>query len=353
MVDTLDVTAALTAAGVDYTDQVVIRSQSNENFNDEFVFIDSVKLGRAPLTAVDRDMTGIPDGGMDVLGTVLTQTQMLTYTITNNGDFDLDVSGGVATLNDMGVANLVITPPTATTIAPGASDTFTATFDPIVGNFSFDMEVTAVDPHLGDTSYTISVSGTAEDPLVDLDVQRPAMTSIADGGVDAQGMIAPAMMQTLTYTIENLGNIEANITGATIAGATNATATVTSNPAATVAPAATTTFDVEYQADANGPFSFDVIVASDDPDEGMYTITVSGDADDGMGAGGAGGGATTSSTSSGAGGAGGSSGSGGEDVDAGGGCGCRTANGTNSGSAGWLALLGLGLAISRRRRRNG
>jgi MYXO-CTERM domain-containing protein len=354
VVDTVDVTAALAAAGLDYSDQVVIRTQANENLTTEFAFVDSVKLGVAPRTSVERNMAFFADGDTDALGTIVVQAQMFTYTISNVGDYDLDISGGFTVLNDVNVANVVITPPASTVLAAGASDTFTAAFDPLMGVFGFDVEIAALDPHLGDDTFTLSISGTAEDPFVDLDVQRPAGTSIADGSDDPQGTIAPAAMQTLTYTVENLGNVDANITGVTIGGETNATASVAAAPASTLAPAETTTFDISYQADANGAFSFDLVVASDDPDEAMYTITVSGDADDGMtgtGGGGAGGGATTSTGGGGTGGAGGSGGDNSGDADDDGGCGCRTAGGNDGDSTAGLALLGLALMIGRRRRR--
>ena len=350
-VETLDVSAALAAAGLDYSAQTVVRVQAADTLSSEFAFVDSVKLGIAPRIAVDRNMSVIADGAIDMVPAVLAQTQMLTYTITNTGHYDLDISGGVATLNETNVSNVVITPPSATVLMPGANDTVTITFDPSEGAYSFDVEVTALDPHLGDDTFTLSVNGTADAPVVDLDVQRPAASSIADGGVDPQGTIVFGVMQSLSYTVENFGNIDASITGVSIVNASNSTASVTVSPAMTLAPAATTTFDVSYQADAAGAFSFDIVMASDDPDEGMYTITVNGTADDGMGTGGAGG-ASTSSTSSSSSGSGGGGG-GGDDIDAGGGCGCRTAAGHGRPAAGWLVLLGLGLMVTRRRRRRG
>lgn len=339
VIDTLDLSAALTAAGVDYSDQVVIRTQVNETTNTEFAFVDSVKLGLAPRTALDRATIVILDNGSDDIGAVIVgQPQSVSYTITNNGDYDLDISGGVTSINEVNVSNLVVTPATATILAPGASDVVIVSFDTLMGAFAFDLELLAADPHLGDGSYTISVTGMAADPFVDLDVQRPEATSIEDGGTDDQGTIEPAMMTTLTYTIENLGNVDANITGVSIANLDNATATATM-PDALLGPNATTTFDVTYQATANGAFSFDLVVASDDPDEAMYTITVTGTADDMVPS------DPDAGTVGGAD-AGTDPGDGNSDS----GCGCSTGpGGTSSANWLWFALLGLFLVTRRRR----
>ncbi|MCA8945491.1 MAG: hypothetical protein KDB29_04650, partial [Planctomycetes bacterium] len=94
-------------------------------------------------------------------------------------------------------------------------------------------------------------------------------------------------------------------------------------PAGTVAPSGTTTFDVQVIAPATGTFSFTMSIASDDPDEDPYVVNFSGNTGAGTVIGGGGGG--------------------------GGGGGCATAT---TGSYAWvlLALLVIPAIITRRRK---
>jgi MYXO-CTERM domain-containing protein len=354
--ETVDVSAALTQAAMDYTNDVVVRFQTSDNTtNDEFM-LDRVTLGRAPRASVERiAMMPIAVAGSDMVGTVGAAPQSFMYTITNTGDFPLPIANNsYAFANEMNVSNVVVTGPADSSIAPGASIAFQVDFEPALGAFSFDVNFITTDPYIFNNTYLFSVTGEAAEFAAEIDVQRPAGTSIASGMTDSQGDLTVGEAQTLTYTIENVGfGVDLNVSGVTINNATSATATVTTTPAAVVTPGMTTTFDVEYTADAEGIWSFDIVVASDDADEGSYTIVVDGTATNpmtGTGGGGAGGmpgtggtGATGGSNGSGGGAAGG------EDD---GGCGCRTPGGSGSGAPGAIGMWLLGMALVRRRRRS-
>jgi hypothetical protein len=64
----------------------------------------------------------------------------------------------------------------------------------------------------------------------------------------------------------------------TISGQTNCTATVTTQPNATVANAGSTTLLVSVTPTADGAFSFDISIDNDDANENPYDWTVSGTA---------------------------------------------------------------------------
>ncbi|WP_420004416.1 beta strand repeat-containing protein [Arenibacterium sp. LLYu02] len=128
------------------------------------------------------------------------------------------------------------------------------------------------------TSTTSSATLTVASPEIDL--QRPASTSIADGGSDAQGSVAVGVQQVLTYTVANTGAATLTLTGsASSSGASNVSVDSISAPgSSTVAASGSTTFTVSYTPTAAGAFSFDLSLASDDADEASYDITVSGTA---------------------------------------------------------------------------
>lgn len=116
----------------------------------------------------------------------------------------------------------------------------------------------------------------------EIDVQRPASTSIADGDTDSVAGTVAGVLTTLTYTIENLGEEDLVLGGTpvTISGQTNCTAVLNGGqPSSPIAPSGTETFSVDVTPTAAGAWEFELDIASDDPDESNYDITVSGTAD--------------------------------------------------------------------------
>lgn len=93
---TVDLSAALAAAGLDYTDNVVIRVQAQDGSalgsNDGFL-VDAVGLGTQPKMAASRPLGAlIADGGVDDLGSLPTVATTLSYEVTNTGGFPLRIA---------------------------------------------------------------------------------------------------------------------------------------------------------------------------------------------------------------------------------------------------------------------
>ena len=92
---------------------------------------------------------------------------------------------------------------------------------------------------------------------------------IVDGGSDIH-----------TFTIENLGNLDLNLTGGmplvVIGGADAADFTVTSGPAALIGATSTTTFDITFDPSSTGVKMATVTIANDDGDENPYTFSIQG-----------------------------------------------------------------------------
>ena len=111
---------------------------------------------------------------------------------------------------------------------------------------------------------------------VEIDVQRPAGTSISDGGTDAQGNQDAGTQVTLTYTVSNTGSTALSVTNIASANPVNVSVDSISPTSLTVVAGATNTYAVRYTPTAVGAFSFDLDISSDDADEGNYDIAVSG-----------------------------------------------------------------------------
>jgi endo-1,4-beta-D-glucanase Y len=112
---------------------------------------------------------------------------------------------------------------------------------------------------------------------------RQGATQIANGGTfdfqNQQTTPPAASGKTLTFTIENLGFASLNLTGTTrvVLGGANANQfSVTQPSASTLALGASTTFNVTFTPTTTGTKTATLTIASNDPDENPYVITISG-----------------------------------------------------------------------------
>lgn len=230
-----------------------------------------------PEIGVERGGTAIADGGSDTLSNLLIGTAApFTYDILNTGSANLTFTGGtpVTIANQVGCTVTVTAQPVGP-VAPSGQTTFTISVNASAASFSFEIDIASNDSD--EANYDIAVSGTAAATAPEIDVQRPAGTSIADGGTDALGNRTQSTAFVLTYTVENTGSalLTLGATAVSVSGATNCTASVTLQPATTVAAAGTATFEVTVTPNA-GAFSFDLTINNDDANESPYNILVSG-----------------------------------------------------------------------------
>jgi hypothetical protein len=128
-----------------------------------------------------------------------------------------------------------------------------------------------------------ATDGEVEDYLVtigaaqEIDVQRPAGTTIADGGADVAGNRVVGTV-TLTYTIDNTaGTGQLDVTAVTESILVNVSNfTVVTGLPLNIAGGTTATLQIQFDIDALGAFSFDLDIANTDADEDPYDIAVSG-----------------------------------------------------------------------------
>ena len=116
-------------------------------------------------------------------------------------------------------------------------------------------------------------------PPEEIDIQSSLNGAIADGGADPQGTLLAGTSRTVTYTVRNGGAQTLTLSGTpTAANLVNVDAgiSITAPGVLSLAPGATTTFDVTYTPTGAGPFSFDLDVLSNDRDEATYDIAVPG-----------------------------------------------------------------------------
>jgi hypothetical protein len=114
--------------------------------------------------------------------------------------------------------------------------------------------------------------------LADIEVERNSSV-VPVSGTDSLGLVSTAGQQ-FTYTINNPGDMDTNLTGTPLVVVTPGTGSpsvsVSTQPAPTVAGGGNTTFVVDVTPGI-GPFDFSVSIANDVAAKDPYTFTVSGD----------------------------------------------------------------------------
>lgn len=120
----------------------------------------------------------------------------------------------------------------------------------------------------------IAISGNGTD-ITDGDT-TPSFTDATDfGSVDISGGT-----NSNTFTIDNLGSINLNLTGGSpyvsISGANAADFTLTANPSTPITSGGNTTFTIEFDPSATGLRTASVSIANDDSDENPFTFDIQG-----------------------------------------------------------------------------
>ncbi len=225
----------------------------------------------------------IADNGTDAQGTVnVGDQQTLVYTIENTGTATLTLTGTPTSASAGNVSVDSISAPGLTTLAGGASTTFTVLYTPTaIGNFSFELDILSDDAD--EPTYDILVSGTAIGSP-EIEVSSSTGNAVSDGGTDTvPGIVMPGTTSTITYTITNTGSAVLNLTtptvGANVTGTSNVTVnsfTLSSNTVSS--GGGTATLAVAYTPTAPGAFGFDFNFANDDADENPFNVSVSGTA---------------------------------------------------------------------------
>jgi hypothetical protein len=223
--------------------------------------------------------TDLADGQTLDFGSVVINTQSPTvnYQIRNSGSLELS---GISLLpSGPNASEFEVTLPTATTLAPGATTSFTITFKPT----SSGSKTAAIQIASNDTDenpFDLNLTGTCPVPQPEIAVTNAQNANLTDG--------SPASTQNFgsgnagvkgtarTFTIRNSGNADLTGLSITAAGSHPADFQVTQPASTSLVPDATTTFTVAFKPGAAGARSAVIRVASNDADENPFDITVTG-----------------------------------------------------------------------------
>lgn len=204
-----------------------------------------------------------------------------TFTIQNTGNANLTIGAGAITVTGTHAADYSIGGITLpATIAAAGSTTFTVSFDPSGSGIRSAM-INIANNDCDESTYDFAIQGTGID--AEMNVQGNA-SNITDGQttplVSNHTIFDPIQVCsgtfTRTYTIQNTGTGNLNISSATITGPHASDFSITTPPSATVAPGSSGTFVVTFNPSSAGVRQAVVNIFSNDCDESTYDFAIEG-----------------------------------------------------------------------------
>jgi uncharacterized delta-60 repeat protein len=204
----------------------------------------------------------------------ITDQSIGVNTLTNSLPFTVgDVETAAAALTVSGTSSNQTLVPDGSIFFSGSGANRTVTVVPESNRIgTVTISVSVIDGLLTSTdTFVLTVLG------ADIAVEQPFNSNIANGGTKSFGNVAVGANSSLNFVIKNTGN--ADLTGLTITkdGADAGMFTVTANPTAPVSgPNGTTAFTVRFAPTSVGLKTAAIHIASNDPDESPFDITLTG-----------------------------------------------------------------------------
>ncbi len=254
--------------------------RNNDTDQDPFNFTANGTATSPEIEVTSPETGKVTNGGADDHGNeVIGVEKTVTYTIKNTGSADLRLLGpdSPTVSNSNNLRDQNARKFRAVTIAPNASTTFDVVYTPNgAGPFSFDLSFGTNDGDENPFKFTVKGTATAAAPKIE--VVSSETGKVTDGGADALGNQPTGVEKKVTYTIWNRGNSALEIRETVESGAKNVKIGGITAPASKVDPGGHTELTVTYTTEGDGPFSFDLSIRNNDPDENPFKFTVSGTA---------------------------------------------------------------------------
>jgi len=230
----------------------------------------NVRDGSDTFTIADTDATPDSGDGTDFGTTPIGSAVVRTFIIENTGGSNLTVTTPITVPAGFSVTNPVTNP-----IAGGTQTTFTVTCTATAGGvFSGNVSIASDDPD-AENPYTFAITCDVDAPEINVQGagntinngdNSPVVTDDTDFGTTFVGSTV-----TRTFTIQNLGDLNLNITGLITAPAGF---TVTQPALTMITPSGSVTFDVTCDALSANTFAGNVSIPNDDSNENPYTFAI-------------------------------------------------------------------------------
>ncbi|MCD4657344.1 MAG: choice-of-anchor D domain-containing protein, partial [Planctomycetes bacterium] len=213
---------------------------------------------------------------------VNSSSEAIIFTIENIGYADLNLTGSpIVRITGLNAFEFSVnTSSTNTTITPGNSTTFTITLSPTnVGNKAVIVSISSNDSD--ENPYFFTLTGIGTTPLPEINIKQGSNNiPNSTGSYNFHGIRVGASSQAITFTIENTGYADLNLTGSPIVLITGTNASEfsanTSSTLSTITFGNSTTFSITFSPTSVGNKSATVSIANNDSDENPYTFTIAG-----------------------------------------------------------------------------
>ena len=235
----------------------------------------------------DGDTTPTSSDFTDFTSTAIGFPITRSFIIQNIGTNNINLTGTspFVTISGANASDFSVTAIPSSIIAPSNSTMFTIQFNPsTVGTKNATLTVANNDAD--ESSYDFSISGIALTPSPEINILSNA-TNIADGDTTPStsdntnfGSTVVALSITKTFTIQNLGTANLNLTSASprivISGANAADFLVTAIPSTPIGASGSTTFNIKFTPSAVGVRNAVLTIANNDSDEDPYNFNIQG-----------------------------------------------------------------------------
>lgn len=214
-----------------------------------------------------------------------TGTVTHTFSVKNSGSSDLTLSGTpIIDITGANAGDFTVVVQPGGTITSGTTETFNIIFDPGAAGLRTAL-VTIVNDDSNEGTYTFAIQGTGVTaPRIGITGNSVA---IANGDIsprpadftDFAGVDIGSASLTRTFTINNTGSGALNLSGSprvTITGPDAATFAIVTQPAASVAAAGSTTFQLRFAPDTLGFKTATIRITNNDLVDGAFHFDVSG-----------------------------------------------------------------------------
>lgn len=219
---------------------------------------------------------------IDIGNRVVGSSKDIVFVIENTGTADLSLTGDPRVyISGPDASMFTVDQQPLSPITPGSDASFTIVFSPATLGAK-NITVTVENDDSDESIYTFTIIGTGTATVQPEISLRQGSTIIAYEGSYSFGsvLVNPATPPTITFTIENIGDDDLNLTGipkVEISGADASMFILVDNTVTPVIPSGNTSFDITFNPTAEGNKSVTVRIGNDDSDEGpVFTFTVEG-----------------------------------------------------------------------------
>jgi hypothetical protein len=201
------------------------------------------------------------------------------FTVENLGTSNLNLTGTPrVAISGVDAAMFAVGTQPGSPVAAGGTTVFTITFNPTTAGAK-TASVSIANNDSNENPYTFNLTGAGASPEIDV---TQAGTSIPSGiGSYDFGQVTIIFgSATATFTVENLGTADLNLTGVprvVISGKEAALFTVVVQPDSPVAAPGSTAFLITFRPLTRGDKKATVTIANDDQDESPYTFILTGE----------------------------------------------------------------------------